>query len=43
MRANGVRALDVSCWQCRYEAALSADGWPDDTPALAFGQPASTR
>jgi hypothetical protein len=29
MRANGVRSLDVSCWQCHHRAVLSADPWPD--------------
>jgi hypothetical protein len=28
MRANGVRSLDVCCWQCRRETVLSADRWP---------------
>ena len=28
MRANGVRSLGVSCWQCHHEAVLSADRWP---------------
>jgi hypothetical protein len=26
MRANGLRSLDVSCWQCYHRAILSADG-----------------
>ena len=26
MRANGVRSLDVSCWQCHHRAILSAGG-----------------
>jgi len=25
MRANGVRSLDVTCWQCHHRAILSAD------------------
>jgi hypothetical protein len=25
MRENGVRSLDVSCWQCHHRAVLSAD------------------
>jgi hypothetical protein len=25
MRANGVRSIDVSCWQCHHEAALNAE------------------
>jgi hypothetical protein len=32
MRANGVRSIDVSCWQCHHRAILSADPWPDDVP-----------
>jgi hypothetical protein len=37
MRANGMRSLDVSCWQCHHRAILSADPWPDDVPVPAFG------
>jgi hypothetical protein len=37
MRANGVRSLDVSCWQCHHRAILSADQWPDDVPVPSFG------
>jgi hypothetical protein len=29
MRANGVRSLAVSCWQCHHEAILSVEPWPD--------------
>jgi hypothetical protein len=36
-RANGVRSLDVSCWQCHHRAILSADPWPDHMPVPAFG------
>jgi hypothetical protein len=25
MRANGVRSLDVSCWQCHHRTILCAD------------------
>jgi hypothetical protein len=32
MRANGVRSLDVCCWQCHHRAFLSADPWPDHVP-----------
>jgi hypothetical protein len=39
MRANGVRSLDVSCWQCHHRAILSADPWPDDVPVTAFDLP----
>jgi hypothetical protein len=37
MRANGVRSLDVCCWQCHHQAVLSADPWPDDMPVPSFG------
>jgi hypothetical protein len=37
MRANGVRSLDVRCWQCHHRAILSADPWPDHVPAPSFG------
>jgi hypothetical protein len=37
MRANGVRSLDVSCWQCHHRAILSADPWPDFAPVPSFG------
>jgi hypothetical protein len=29
MRANGVRSIAVSCWQCHHRTILSADPWPD--------------
>jgi hypothetical protein len=37
MRANGVRSLDVCCWQCHHRASLSADPWPDHVPVPTFG------
>ena len=37
MRANGVRSLAVSCWQCHHQAALSADRWPDACRCPTFG------
>src|ERR1700675_1932974 len=37
MRANGVRSLDVSCWQCHHRTILSADPWPDHVPVPSFG------
>src|ERR1700682_5975836 len=37
MRANGVRSLDVSCWQCHHRAILTADPWPDHVPVPTFG------
>jgi hypothetical protein len=32
MRADCVRSLDVSCWQCHHRAILSADPWPRSRP-----------
>ena len=37
MREQGVRSLDVTCLNCRHEAILSAERWPDDIPVPAFG------
>ena len=37
MRQNGLRSLDVSCWQCHHLAIMSADSWPDDVPVPTFG------
>jgi hypothetical protein len=37
MRANGVRSLDVSCWQCHHRAIMNADRWPDEVPVPTFG------
>jgi hypothetical protein len=37
MRANGVRSLDVTCWQRHHPAIMSADPWPDDVPVPTFG------
>jgi hypothetical protein len=37
MRANGVRSLDVCCWQCHHRAILSADSWPDHVAVPSFG------
>jgi hypothetical protein len=34
---NGVRSLDVSCWQCHHRAIMSAAPWPDDVPVPTFG------
>jgi hypothetical protein len=36
MRANGVRSLHVSCWQCHHRAILSAGPWSDDVPVPTF-------
>jgi hypothetical protein len=37
MRANGVRSIAVSCWQCHHEAVLCADCWPDHMTVPTFG------
>jgi hypothetical protein len=37
MRANGVRSLAVSFWQCHHQAVLSVDRLPDHMPVPAFG------
>jgi hypothetical protein len=37
MRADGVRSLEVCCWQCHHRAILSADPWPDHVPVPSFG------
>jgi hypothetical protein len=36
MRANGMRSLDVSCWQCHHRMIMSVDQWPD-VPVPSFG------
>jgi hypothetical protein len=42
MRANGVRSLAVSCWQCHHRAILSADSGPITSGAEAVATPFST-
>ena len=37
IRANGVRRLDVSCWECHHKAVLDVDGYGDDVPVPSFG------
>jgi hypothetical protein len=37
MRANDVRSLAVSCWQCHHRGILSAELWPDHVPMPASG------
>jgi hypothetical protein len=37
MRANGVRSLFVSCWNCHHRAVLGADRRRDDVPVPTFG------
>ena len=37
MRANGVRSIAVSGWECHHEAVLSADRWPDHMAVPTFG------
>jgi ribosomal protein S27E len=36
MRANGVRSLDVQCWQCRHKTIINADHWPGDLTVKSF-------
>jgi hypothetical protein len=37
MRAQGVRTLSVSCWQCHHAGVLSVDRWPDAVHVPSFG------
>jgi hypothetical protein len=37
MRANGMRSLAVSCWQCHHRTILSADPWSNHVPVPSFG------
>jgi hypothetical protein len=37
MRENGVRSLDVSCWQCHHRAILNVEAWPDHVPVPTLG------
>jgi hypothetical protein len=37
MRANGVRRLSVSCWQCHHSAVIDVDGLSDEIPVPSFG------
>jgi hypothetical protein len=37
MRELGVRSLDISCWLCHRQAALSVDRWPDHVAVPMFG------
>jgi hypothetical protein len=36
MRQNGVRSLDVQCWQCRHETIINADHWPGNLTVKSF-------
>jgi hypothetical protein len=36
MRENGVRSLDVQCWQCRHRTIINADHWPGDLTVKSF-------
>jgi hypothetical protein len=36
MRANGVRSLDVQCWQCRHKTILNVDHLPGDLAVKSF-------
>ena len=35
-RGNGVRSLDVSCWNCHHRSIMSADLWPGHVPVPSF-------
>src|SRR5262245_4830109 len=37
IRANGIRCLDVSCWNCHHNIALNVDAYGDDVPVPWFG------
>src|SRR4051794_10285461 len=37
MRANRVRRLAVSCWQCHHEGVINVDRYGDDVPVPSFG------
>ena len=37
MRANGVRSLAVSCWQCCHEALMNVDHLPEHVTVPSFG------
>jgi hypothetical protein len=37
MRANGVRSLAVSCWECHHQTIINADHWPGDLTVTLFG------
>src|SRR3954466_12102161 len=36
MRANGVRRLDVSCWEGHHSAVIDVDRYGDDVPVPSF-------
>jgi hypothetical protein len=36
MRENGVRSLDVQCWQCRHRTIINADKWLGDLIVKSF-------
>jgi hypothetical protein len=37
MRANGVRSLAVTCFNCNHQAIINVDGYPDRMPVPDFG------
>ena len=37
MRANGVRRLAISCWQCHHNTVFDVDCFSDDIPVPSFG------
>jgi hypothetical protein len=36
MRENGVRSLDVQCWQCRHQVIVNVDHLPGDLTVKSF-------
>jgi hypothetical protein len=36
MRANGVRSLAVTCFNCYHQAVINVDGYPDHVPVPDF-------
>ena len=36
MRENGVRSLDVCCWQCRHQVIMNVDHLPADLTVKSF-------
>ena len=38
MRAQGVRSLSVSSWQCHHDDVLRVEPWPDDVYVPSFGR-----
>jgi hypothetical protein len=36
MRENGVRSLNVQCWQCRHQVIVNVDHLPGDLTVKSF-------